>query len=639
MAYNVKRLNAPIGQQYYYNLSIRATEKELTEVQKQRNVSSVEIIGMLTSVNVNFAGGTSHVLRIYWYDTKRDRLDLIAEKGYASIPYGGSISVSQTIEVEHNSDGTLSGFAYVFFEKKDTNIYVPESNSLQNDLFELTTIPRATKINDYTATIDKILNINWLKASFTFTHKLEVQIGEYYQLIGENLVDGTSWTPNASLYDLLKESISTDGKLLLTTYTTNSEGTKIQIGERQEGKLTLRIDENVVRAEIETYSIRDENPVTIALTGDRTTLIMNKSSVFLELAFLTKKYAKAQSVFLNDKMVEISAGQEIDEETTRYVIQNVQGLATTGNYVIRIVDNRGIEISASTTNEIINYVPIDNNLSMKRKTPTTGEINVEFSGNYFGKSFGQEENQLTIKYKYKKSSEETYSEVIDLTENTDFKTTENNYYSGSGDSMTAITLGSLLDYRNIYNVVFYISDKLTDLPPINAIIVKGIPIMWWNSEKVTINGDLKIADENGENVVDVLEKLNTIPEIKTELTQSDNATYSCNYINEATKKNYIYDETLIGTSETGENLYRKIYTFTTSYNRADTIIDATELNINEVLEMDGICGVHSSKIPINFSYGTYYCGVRYYDKKFYVNCSNEYGGMPGRLIIEYTKTN
>ena len=65
-----------------------------------------------------------------------------------------------------------------------------------------------------------------------------------------------------------------------------------------------------------------------------------------------------------------------------------------------------------------------------------------------------------------------------------------------------INLGSIFNYKKVYNFVLYVEDEITRLV-INALVVKGIPIFWWNGEKVTINGDLYLADEDGNNPINV----------------------------------------------------------------------------------------------------------------------------------------
>ena len=55
-----------------------------------------------------------------------------------------------------------------------------------------------------------------------------------------------------------------------------------------------------------------------------------------------------------------------------------------------------------------------------------------------------------------------------------------------------------MDYKSEYNVVLYVEDKLNKLA-IYLDIIKGIPIFWWNGTSFHINGDVYVADENGEN--------------------------------------------------------------------------------------------------------------------------------------------
>ena len=49
---------------------------------------------------------------------------------------------------------------------------------------------------------------------------------------------------------------------------------------------------------------------------------------------------------------------------------------------------------------IINYIDLSINANVKRTQPTTGEVDLEFSGNYYNNKIGSVNNQLTMKWFY-----------------------------------------------------------------------------------------------------------------------------------------------------------------------------------------------------------------------------------------------
>ena len=493
-----KKIYAPYGggSRYYYTISISATELALKDENKEKNTSSVTVVGKIeANGGIAFSGSSVQKLLVYWYDDNKNPTGtLIASKNITELGLGAEVKLETTISVAHKADGTLKGYAKVEFTKSGTNSYIPASGSAKFDWFALTTIPRATAIGNFTGTIGEPLTISWTKASSSFTHKLTYEFEGTTGTIGEGLVDSIMWVPPESFYELIPNDPQKTGKLFLTTYSGET-----QIGDVKESVLTIKANEYNANVQIEEFNVRDENVKTRELTGDFTTLVLTKSEAFATLTFIT-----------NDKQYGFSEGTEDGNGNTSYGITTSLGTATTGTFKISITDTRDFTTKSQTRNDVVNYIPLTAKALFKRTAPTTGKIGLSFEGNYFGQSFGNADNEIEISYKYKKTSEDEYSEDTYFVEGTHFKTTSTNYYSGTGNSKQTLELTPIFNYKLAYNLVLTVRDKLTDYPPINVVVVKGIPIMWWNGEKVTINGDLYIADENGENAVNVGEKLNNL---------------------------------------------------------------------------------------------------------------------------------
>ena len=401
-----------------------------------------------------------------------------------------------TVPVEHNADGSKSITISWSFTGGDTgNQYNP--NGSISITFTLQTIPRATKLTAQTFTINTKGTIKWTKASSTFKHTLTYKFGSLSGTIGtaKGLVDSVDWTPPDSFYQQMAGKSGT-GTLYLTTYNGDT-----QIGTTQEAKLTINAIESEANPQISSFSVVDNNATTIDLTGDNKKLVLTKSNAYATLKFTTRKYATAKSITINGKNVAVPTGSS-SNGTTTYNVSVSLGTATSGSFNVTVIDSRGYSKNGSTSNSVINYVPLDTTANFKRIGPTTGKVGLEFSGNYFNGSFGSISNSLSISYKYKKSTDSTYT-TVNLTKDTHYKISGNTYYSGIGTSRQVIILPETFDYKVQYDVQLVISDRLTTLPVVNAVISKGIPIVWWNGEKVQINGDLYVADENGENAVNV----------------------------------------------------------------------------------------------------------------------------------------
>ena len=410
------------------------------------------------------------------------------------------ITESAMTPIEHEEDGTK----IITLSASGTISAIGLNFTISEDVV-LDTIPRATTLLDQSGTIGHNITINWTPASDKFTHKLTYSFGSIKdEVLGTDLKKSFPWTIPTKLY---KEFTGQSGKgtLKLTTY----NGTT-QIGSTQEVELIIYANQSFSEPIIvpEQTSIKDINNTTIALTGAADTFILNQSKAFITLTFKTRNFGTLKSISVNGTTIannKVTAGKQSTDGTTIYGLEYEYGTLNTKQFVFRITDTRNytIEHTAVLSDSIVvNYVPLTAVTTFKRITPTGGKVGLVFNGNYFNGSFGASSNSLTISYKYKKSTDSSYT-TVNLVNNTDYKISENTYYSGTGSSKQTITLAPTFDYKTQYDVQVVIKDKLTTLPTINAIISKGIPIMWWNGEKVQINGDLYVADENGENAVNV----------------------------------------------------------------------------------------------------------------------------------------
>lgn len=526
MAANSINVYAPASpNQYPYTIGVNFTEEITTELEAN-NKSKISAKATFYGKNIRFSG-TGGTLAVYWFDNNKYQNGvLVASQTISTTANGVTYAASGTIEVEHDIDGKLQGYAKTIWTKTANNSYVPPSTNVDTGWQNLTSIARATKINDVVATIGKETNISWTKANPNFTHTLSYTFGDVTEIIGENLVDNFLWTPNAKLYQYLPTK-SGEGILTLTTY--NGE---VKIGNDRTAKLTLLANEEEVKAEIIEKKAFDTNEITKSLTGDDSILVIYKSTPIVEMIFKTKEYSTATKLVINGLELPLHNYELLEDgKTTQYTFMTGYGETMTNNFNIEITDSRGFVTKDIIINEFVNYIPLSATSTFKRTAPTTGEVAVNFNGIYFNKSFGKEENELYISYAYKKNNEEEYSTPISLTKDVDFRIINNKFISGNGEEPSFVNLIPNFDYRYVYNIQLYVSDKVSTLPPITATVAKGISVFWWNEDSLTVNGDVFLADKEGNNP-------KPIPKIENEFIESEVDGYSANYINNLIKPSF-----------------------------------------------------------------------------------------------------
>ena len=520
MASKTKTIYASASSKYGYVLGTSFTET-VAEDLKASNKTKVTPKATISGKDINFSGG-NNTLQIYWVDNNKHKNGtLVATKTITSSTRGVTYTAEGTIEVEHNSDGTLKGKSRAVWTKVGTSSYIPPTTTLETDETSLTTLPRATKITNQIATIGKEIDITWSKASPTFTHTLSYKVGDVTRVIGEDLVDGFTWTPPDSLYQDLDVG-EIVGSLYLDTYNGDN-----QIGTTQEAELVLRVNTEEAKPEVIEKAVIDSNDKTKEVTGNEKIIVLLASNSIINLKFSTRKFATAKKLIIDNQEYQISEGvlQE-DNQTTLYNVSVDLGKSLRNNFTISIEDSRGlISEDLLIAEDVVNYLELYCKPTFKRIQPTTGQVGLTFNGGWFNGNFGVKNNELKIYYKYKKKDETNYSDNVSLVLNTDYTITGNRFFSGETGDESRIELTTRFDYRYLYDGVLYIEDLL-NTHAINFVVIKGIPIFWWNGEKVVVNGKLYIADTNGEGAT-------LVPKVVQEFNESTEDSYSCAYINTA----------------------------------------------------------------------------------------------------------
>lgn len=443
------------------------------------NTSPVNLSGSITSGGAKWSSSYDSYLELYWYDNKTKTEKLIATSGkFKSLGVNASQSVSETITVTHNDDGTLSGYAKVKFIAGSTSGgYCPNSNDVATSSTDLTKIARATSCPNLDGYIESSAPIVLNPASSSFKHRLYYSYNGkkgYYPSSTDFFANTGSLDLDDSFYEKTPKAIGTGS---LTLYTYDSEDNLI--GSKT-GTITIRCDSNKCKPLI-TASIIDNNSTTIALTGDNTKLIKGYSNAEITYEISAQNGATITSKSINDNELE-------DSPCT---LEKV----TTGNFEIIAIDSREFSNTEKIEKELIEYIPLAINFNAFRPTPTGSEIQVNFSGNYFNDTFGKMDNTLELSWKYRILRAEEWIDGGTFVKDSDYKVVDNKFFSGTGESASDISLSTTLFlYNNAYEIGIFYKDKLVDTFTTKP-VPRGKPVINWEDELVNVNGVLTINDQ------------------------------------------------------------------------------------------------------------------------------------------------
>ena len=368
-------------------------------------------------------------------------------------PRNGSVLIaSGSTQIDHNSDGTRSISYHALVKSSSFGISGEISGT-----FTLNTIPRASTITCSTANIEEKATITITSASASFVHNVFGAFGNQEFSVASNRAGGTfTWTIPSSFYKQIPDNPMGRGTLHCQTYSGSTLiGTTsiLFYVTTSKEKCTPSISGTVV----------DTNQTTINLTGDANKLIKYKSTAKATISASAKNSASISKKVINGTTV---SGNELS-------IANV----STTSFVFETVDSRGYPNSTTVTPQMIDYVPLTINATFFRPQPTTGEVKLKYSGNYFDGNFGAKQNSIGIEWHYRVKGSSTWIKGGNITPTI----SENKIVEQT------ISLGTNFDYQTAYEFYIYAQDLLTSFSTTIPVSV-GMPVFYWGKDFFTVTG-------------------------------------------------------------------------------------------------------------------------------------------------------
>lgn len=485
MAYasNYVSVYAPASSTYDYLIEV-AVREESTSV--DTNKSRLYLEADITGRGIRFEGSEAQTLSVFWYDAKNGYI-LGASKTYTSVRQNELNQITGYIDVPHNDDGTLSGYAFTRWEKSGSNSFVPPTTEVIANL-TLTTIPRkSTATISGTPNIGSQITINTNRKSNSFTHTLSYSFGNLSGQIATNVDDSTNWTIPTTFYAQIPNATSGTMTITCTTYNGSTS-----VGSTTTN-VTVYVNTNTAKSTLNTPTFTIDS-TTNSKTGTTNKYINNFSTISVTCT-ATNSYS---SPIKTISLIGVKSGAETIIETKTYSSTATSQTATFSNKTklnydslrIRATDTRNISSNnASVGITVIAYVPVtsDSSPTIVRTTQTGSQAKItSFKGNFWQGSFGSVTNALTIQWRYRVSGG-SYSSLYTIPAGSITKS--GSTYTISNYTFTNGTTSDLFTYTSLYDIEFTVKDSLQTAPLVTYRLSRGVPNFVIFQNKVQRNGN------------------------------------------------------------------------------------------------------------------------------------------------------
>ena len=419
MAYKSTTLYASSGA--YYGFSVSFTENSTSTT---NNTSNITCSASIWSENRSgWSSSSSSSLTVYWHDNRENYDRWVASISFTGIGVGETKTTSGTIDVTHNNDGNLSGYAYAYFTKGGTSSYTPSSNGVTTAWTALTYIPRYATMTGASSFTD-IQN-----PSFTYTNPRNLTMSAWLEInpVGTHYAErtitngGTSGTYTWELTEEERNQLrgeipnSKTGICRMGIYSTIGSSTQASYKD-----VTYTIVNGNPTFDADYL---DTNSTTTAITGDNQQIIRNQSLLEIVVSNATAiKEATLSSVKTEINGTTYNATLSGGTATFNIGTLNV---STNTNAVVTLTDSRGFTATQTLELEILNWELPTAIITLQRENNYYLNTNINVDANY---SSLDSHNTITLKTRYKKVTDSSYGSYVTLQDNvTSTLNLDNNY--------------------------------------------------------------------------------------------------------------------------------------------------------------------------------------------------------------------
>lgn len=429
--------------------------------------------------------------------------------------------------IKHNSDGKKSITFAATLTKSSYGSYDPGKCSLSGT-FKLTDIPRASTIKSLATfplfiepnTFEITRHVDSYRDTITWVACTPIDNGD-----GSYSLYGTPSDIKGIVFDETTQTSCEKTDLKTITWSIPAEASKLIPNLRTVGiKVTCttyngdtvigtsecwvcpRLSKDFANPLVNN-SFKETNPRLINQIGkdDFSIPVLNLSQPKVTFSATPRYNATIKSIT-------ITCGDGQTSSISPFVFSPI-GSAV---FTITAIDSRDFDtiIPIDLSKNALSYIrPTIKTLEPTRLSPISGEIILNAKGSWYGGTMIDDiVNPLYASYKCKVSGSDEDPILVDIPSDAITLDEERNEWS-----INNLNLGKITEYNKNYNFNLFISDYYIDLE-LSKLIRKGISTFNAGEKDFQVNGDLFVADEDGLNKVNVLEKIKNLESGDIDLT-------------------------------------------------------------------------------------------------------------------------
>lgn len=343
-----------------------------------------------------------------------------------------------------------------------------------NVSIEAASQPLSSGVTATDANIESTSSIIISKHDVSYLHTLTYEFEGLSGTIAEKTSNtNIGWTIPASFYAKIPSKTSAPCVVVCETYSSSGELLGVD-----ECTITVSAAYDKCKPSVQG-TVVDTNDSSLGVTGKNTILIRYLSNALCTISATGNGSATIEKLSINGTVVESDSPEIIYNEVE----------AT--SFVFSATDSRGYTTEVVVSPEVIPYVKLTINPVFSRPSATSGEILLTFDGKFYNGTIGDIENELVVKYRYRKTDEAAYGDwtIVDpsmyATGTSTYNTTSAVLIEDSEGSTTSFGYKDNFEFQ----VQAYDGDGATTLSvvTITVPVLNGQPVFDWGASDFKFN--------------------------------------------------------------------------------------------------------------------------------------------------------